>query len=233
MTIIQKLREHLFHLRARFSDVYGVRVYSQEGEDMVLRRIFDGKREGFFVDVGAHHPSRFSNTQYFYRRGWRGINIEPNPDAISVFQRCRKSDVNLQYGVAETQGVLKYYRFDEPALNSFDAALVQDRLDNTSYKVIDTILVPVRRLDEILSEHLSAGQHIDFLTIDVEGLDFEVLKSNNWSLYRPSCVLVEALESSLDDAANNELYKFMKENDYTLFAKTFNTWIFRAVLRAA
>ena len=56
--------------------------FSQEGEDLVLARIFEGKKNGFYVDIGAHHPTRFSNTHYFYRRGWSGINIDAMPGSM-------------------------------------------------------------------------------------------------------------------------------------------------------
>src|ERR1700726_1466588 len=81
-------------------------AYSQDGEDMILRRLFERQKSGFYVDVGAHHPYRFSNTCYFYRRGWRGINIDPNPEAIAAFRRDRPHDINVCVGVSEEAGEL-------------------------------------------------------------------------------------------------------------------------------
>lgn len=214
-------------LRARIFDIYATKSYSQEGEDMILRRIFEGKKNGFYVDVGAHHPFRFSNTYFFYKRGWRGINIEPNPDVINEFNFDRKGDINLQLGVSEVAGNLKYYFFDEPALNTFDSKIVESRHSNTNYKVVRTSDIPVERLDHILEKYLPVGMNIDFLTIDVEGLDFSVLKSNDWDRFRPGCVLVEALETSLEETLKGEIFSFMQGNGYGLFAKTFNTLIFR------
>ncbi|WP_050479691.1 FkbM family methyltransferase [Herbaspirillum rhizosphaerae] len=227
MPALKKIKTWLFKFRMRVTDGYALSSYSQEGEDMVLRRIFEGKSSGFYVDVGAHHPARFSNTNFFYRRGWRGINIEPNPDVVAIFRRDRKRDINLQLGVSDRPQMLKYHFFNDPALNSFDEELVAQRLANTPYKVIGSADVPVQRLDAILNQHLPAGTAIDFLTIDVEGLDFLVLQSNDWTRYRPVCVLVEALGTSMEDVAGSEIYEFMKSQGYLLFAKTYNTWIFR------
>src|SRR5271166_7015278 len=81
-------------------------AYSQDGEDMILRRLLAGQKSGFYVDVGAHHPYRFSNTCYFYRQGWRGINVDTNPDAIEAFRRDRPSDINVCVGVSDTAGEL-------------------------------------------------------------------------------------------------------------------------------
>jgi hypothetical protein len=121
---------------------------------------------------------------------------------------------------------LVYYLFDEPALNSFDEDIVKSRLATTPYKLVKTIEVPVARLDGILEKYLPANQEIDFLSIDVEGLDFAVLQSNDWKLFRPKCVLVEALEMSLEGAMSSDIFLFMKKQGYELFAKTFNTLIF-------
>ena len=221
------LRRRLVGLLDVFFDIYSTKSYSQEGEDMILRRIFEDRKHGFYVDVGAHHPRRFSNTQFFYRRGWHGINIEPRPDALRAFRSDRRRDINLQLGVSDRSGKLTYYCLDEPALNTFDRELLRQRLANTPYKLVKTIDVSVNRLDDILRKYLPAAQKIDFLSIDVEGLDLLVLKSNDWQAYRPEFVLVEALNSSLEQALGGSVFQFMKSQGYELFSKTFNTLIFR------
>ncbi len=221
------LKNLLRRLRAIFFDVYAAKYYSQEGEDIVLQRLFAGKARGFYVDVGAHHPRRFSNTYLFYRRGWRGINIEPNPEIVEVFRRERKRDINLQVGIAGRESVLTYYLFNDPALNTFDGALAAQREEATAYRVVETRKIPVQRLDAILKKHLPQGGEIDFLSIDVEGLDMEVLQSNDWEAFRPTCVLVESLETSLEQAMQGDIYRFMKGRNYELYAKTYNTLIFR------
>ena len=213
--------------RARFLDPYATRSYSQEGEDLILRRIFDQQRTGFYVDVGAHHPKRFSNTYIFYRAGWRGINIEPNPAVKGQFASIRPRDINVQVGISEQASTLTYYEFDDPALNSFDAGLTKWRLANTPYKVIRESAVPVERLDAVLTRLLPAGQAIDFLTVDVEGLDLAVLRSNDWTRFRPRCVLIEALQSSLEGALRGDACIFLQGQGYELFAKTYNSLIFR------
>src|SRR6185312_10702252 len=113
-------------------------AYSQDGEDMILRRLFEGQPKGFYVDVGAHDPFRFSNTCYFHRRGWTGINIDPNPVAIDRFRRHRPSDVNICVGVSEAEESLFFYFFNEPALNTFDSALAAERARIPSYRLIET-----------------------------------------------------------------------------------------------
>lgn len=193
---------------------------------MILHRIFEGKTRGFYVDVGAHHPHRFSNTYFFYKRGWRGINIEPNPDASDLFRSARARDINIQLGVSDSTGEITYYQFDEPAVNTFNSEIVNSRLARPRYKLKSTCGVQVERLDRILTNHLPADTQIDFLSIDVEGSDLAVLKSNDWERYRPKCVVVEELGVSLEDVMRGEIFTFMKNQQYVLFAKTYNTLFF-------
>lgn len=223
-----RLRDTLSKIKERIFDTHAMKSYSQEGEDMVLRRLFDEKiGPGFYIDVGAHHPRRFSNTNFFYRRGWSGINIEPNPDVAKQFAAGRKRDINLQLGVSDRQDELTYYFFNDPALNTFDHDLAASRLENPKFKIVGIRAVKVERLDEILRKNLLDGQKIDFLSIDVEGLDLAVLRSNDWRSYRPVWVLVEALRVPLEKMQENETYRFMQQQGYELYAKTFNTLFFR------
>ncbi len=204
-------------------DGYSTKSYSQEGEDMILRRIFEKQEKGFYVDVGAHHPKRFSNTNYFYKRGWRGINIDAMPGGMRMFNKLRPRDINLEIAISDKKEIIKYYVFNDPALNSFSKDLVKKTLENGNYVVVDTVDMRPRRLSDILDEHLPPDYKIDFINVDVEGLDFEVLSSNNWEKYRPTMVLVEQLMTFLDELGKDKITQFMKEKGYSLYAKTVNS----------
>ncbi|TLG77619.1 FkbM family methyltransferase [Methylocystis sp. B8] len=201
-------------------------AYSQDGEDMILRRLFEDKACGFYVDVGAHHPFRFSNTCYFYRRGWSGINIDPNPEAIKAFQRDRPSDINVCVGVSDAAGELSFHFFNEPALNTFDAELAVERARLPGYRLLETRSVPVRRLEDLLTAHLPPDKQIDFLSIDVEGMDLSVLRSNDWSRFRPRFLLVEAHERTILAIERDPINRFAVAAGYRLVAKTLNTLIY-------
>ena len=206
--------------------LYWTRSYAQEGEDIILRRIFEGQASGFYVDIGAHHPMRYSNTYYFYKRGWRGINVEPNPDSIRLFRRYRGSDINVHCGVSNQDGKLRYYMFNDPALNSFDENLSRAR-DADTYRITEIRDVTVRHLESIFDELLPRGVTVDFMSIDVEGLDLQVLQSNNWNLYRPRVLLIEALSFDLDAVKSEPIHRFLEKNGYHLFAKTVHTLFYR------
>lgn len=208
--------------------LYGRRFYSQAGEDMLLSLYYEGKKhKGFYVDVGAHHPYRFSNTAYFYKRGWRGINIEPTPSLFKAFPRRRRRDINLNVGIGNGEK-LTFYVFNEGALNTFDPEIARSRDGSYDgkYRIIDRIEVQTRTLADILDKHLPAGTPIDLLTIDVEGMDFAVLKSNDWTRYLPQFILVEC-ESELDDLSDDEIYQFLHAKGYSIAGRTLYTTLFK------
>jgi len=213
-------------ISSRIVNRYGYRSYSQEGEDMILRRIFDGQRQGFYVDVGAHHPQRFSNTYFFYKLGWRGINIEPNPESLRQFAKYRSRDINIECGISDVPGELSYVMFNDAALNSFDEGLAEERVRTSDYRIVGKKKVKVQRLDVVLAETLPVDTEIDFLTIDAEGLDLMVLKSNDWRRYRPRCVLVESLGEHDLGKLSGGVYSYMLEQGYRWFSKTVNTLFF-------
>ena len=201
--------------------------YSQEGEDVLLKRIFNSQKKGFYVDIGAHHPKRFSNTFLFYKRGWQGINIDCMPGSMRLFDKLRPRDINLELGIAENESVNDYYIFNESALNSFSKKHSEemDQADNEYYikKVIKVNAIP---LSKIFDTHLK-NKKIDFLDIDVEGMDLSVLNSNNWSKYRPKIILIEILNNNIDNIGKDPIVQFMKKENYIIYAKLDNTVFFK------
>lgn len=205
---------------------YSGTFFSQEGEDVLLNKIFESNKTGFYVDVGAHHPKRFSNTYMLYKRGWQGINIDPLPGCMAIFEKIRPRDINLEIGVSDKEQELTYFIFNEPALNGFSKSISEGR-QNEQYQIEKTISIPSFPLSKILDTHLPLDQKINFLSVDVEGLDLKVLASNDWEKYRPKVVLVEILDASLNKLGKDPVYSYMVTQGYTLFAKLFHTCIFK------
>ncbi len=196
--------------------------FSLEGEDLVTDQLLRMPDQGFYVDVGALHPVRYSNTYLFYRRGWSGINIEPTPDGIDLFQQRRPRDTNLNLGISAQEGELTLHLMDDPALNTFDEQRKEKLERETPYRCIGTALVPTRPLAAVLAEY-AGDRRIDFLTIDVELHEQQVLESNDWERFRPRLVLVEILESPLEDVGRDPIHRMMKQNEYSLIAMTGRT----------
>lgn len=206
---------------------HGSLSFSQEGEDLVLRRIFAGRGPGTYVEVGAHHPHRFSNTFLFYGEGWKGVVIDALPGSRALFARSRPRDIAIECAVSGQSGTLRYHRFDEAALNTVDEEVARQRRE-LSHRYLGATEVPCRRLADILDEALpGAGiQDPSFLSVDVEGHDLEVLRSNDWARYRPMAVVAECLGTSLAGALQDPIAGLLGEKGYRAYAKTGNSVIF-------
>ncbi len=209
----------------KYMNIYFHLSYSQEGEDMILRRIFGKQQTGFYIDVGAHHPKRFSNTYFFYKKGWKGINIDAMPGSMKIFKKIRKRDINVEKPIAGKKQTLTYYAFNDPALNGFSKQLSNSRIGK-KYFIKYTKKMRTFTLEDILDRHLPANQKIDFLSIDVEGLDFDVLKSNNFTKHSPKIIIIEMLFNNLEEIINNNIYKFLNSKNYSFYAKTVNSVFF-------
>lgn len=201
--------------------------YSQEGEDLVLARLFEQIPQGIYVDVGAHHPVRFSNTYLFYRRGWRGVNIDALPGSMAPFRRMRPRDVNLELGVSGSPATLTFFAFEEPALNTFDPLLAQQRMAK-GWPMREKIQVRCEPLASILSRHLHklGSTDIQFMSVDVEGLDLAVLQSNDWERFRPRAVVAEILDHDLGTAAQSDIAQYLDGVGYRPFSKLHQSTIF-------
>ena len=200
---------------------------SQEGEDLILANYFKNREKGFYIDVGAHHPFRFSNTHFFYKKGWMGINIDATPGSMRLFRKYRPRDINIEIPISNSHKKIDYFIFDEPALNSFSSKLSKDRAAHTKYKIEKIIKLEPKKLSEILNEKLPSNKKIDFMSVDVEGFEYEVLVSNNWDKYKPQYLLVEILKTDSEALVNNKVYIFLKRRGYNVVNRTGRTVIFK------
>jgi FkbM family methyltransferase len=169
--------------------VSSVISYAQNFEDVMLARVFGSRTDGFYVDVGAGDPVNLSVTKWFYDLGWSGINIEPNRSLFTKLAADRPRDVNLECGAGASRRQAQFMEMPIPELSSFDS---QVQASAKEQKIVSTTrTVYVVPLTEILDQHAD-GRHIDFLKIDVEGWEREVLCGLDLEKYRPTVILVEA-----------------------------------------
>jgi FkbM family methyltransferase len=200
--------------------------YSQEGEDILLENIFKNKKNGFYVDVGAYHPIRFSNSYKFYLAGWRGINIDATPGSMKPFSELRNRDINLEMAISDKVEELQYFIFDGAPNNTFSREEAQNKLKNGKCKIVETITIQTTTLAHIFEKYLPPDLEIDFLSIDVEGMDFKVLKSNDWKKFRPKIVIIEDLRKSIKENLNGEMNRYMQSIHYHLILKTIRNLFF-------
>ncbi|MFT4240939.1 MAG: FkbM family methyltransferase [Acidovorax sp.] len=186
--------------------------YAQNFEDVMLWRALRHVSAGFYVDVGAAWPEQHSVSKAFYDAGWSGINIEPNPALYAALSAARPRDVNLNVAVGERSGRIRLHVIDDTGLSSVDEGIAQRHIQSgwqTTPREVD-----MARLTDILNAHLSAGQAIHFLKVDVEGLETQVLRGNDWHKYRPWIVLVEATQPMTQVASYSEWEPLLLDAGY-------------------
>lgn len=209
----RKIRRRWVNLVRRV--VFG--SYSQYGEDLIIDAIL-GKKQPFYVDVGANHPKSLSNTYRFYLRGATGINIEPDPSAFPALATARSSDINLQVGIGALESMLPFYRMSASTLSTFKKSDADFYLKD-GYKIVETIPVPIRPLASVLAEHRPQGG-IDFMSIDVEGFETEILASNDWTRFRPTVIVLEINRNE------QNLLEHMRRLEYILVVNNGTNGIF-------
>lgn len=163
--------------------------YSQKGEDLIIDGLLNNKKKGFYIDIGAHDPSLRSNTKRFYKKGWSGINVEPDYNNYCKFIKNRPRDMNLNIGVSDKDRTLNFYRFIPDAISTFSKENLAE-YKRYGFKLREKIRVPTRKLSKVFSQYVK-NKIIDFMSVDAEGYDLKVLKSNDWGKFRPTLICVE------------------------------------------
>lgn len=196
--------------------------YSQCGEDLIIRHIFDALRlpNPSYLDIGAHHPSFLSNTKIFYENGSHGVNVEPDPSLFEVFNKERPKDINLNYGVAKDKSVLPFYILSLRTLNTFSEVDAKLASQGGKIKIEKIVKIPVVSINEVIKENFSFCP--DFLSLDIEGLDLTILQSLDFSSYRPKVICVETITFSENRKGTKitAIEELMRANDYFSYADT-------------
>jgi len=197
--------------------------YSLSGIDLLVTHIFQNKKKGFFIDIGCNHPVYNNNTYLLYKKGWRGINVDLDKQSIDLFNIYRKHDFNKNVAVSSvSKEVDLYFYHNKSAINT---------LNKTSAEFQKAIPKEVRKittntLNTIILESSFADKKVDFLSIDVEGYELEVLKGFDLKKYSPKVIVIEFLDLSLkklevvnfkiQTVLDSPVYKYMTDNNYTL-----------------
>lgn len=219
--ITQKLRARLPAFMHRNAS------YAQCGEDVLVSFVLDllyGKRPKTYLDIGAHHPFHLSNTALLYAKGGNGILVEPDPHLAKRLRQARPRDRILQNGVHfSVASHADFFVFDVPTLNTFSAQEMQ-RYQTMGYQLLDTLSIELKNINELLA----MSESIDFMSLDIEGLDQTVLTMIDWSRYRPSCLCVETVhyETDREPRKISAIIDWMQAQDYLLYADTFINSIF-------
>jgi hypothetical protein len=173
---------------------YGHLTFSQHGEDLMIVNLFKlmGIDKPSYLDLGAHHPVDVSNTALLYSRGSRGVNIEANDDLIGAFKDHRVGDINICVGVGPKSGSYDFMMFDDRSgRNTLSFEEFQKTFPGVPAK---TRTIVVKTLNEIVEyiECIGGGKWPDFLSCDLEGLDYDTLLAASFGvLDGPKIICVE------------------------------------------
>ena len=186
--------------------------YTPQREDVLLARAFEGQQSGFFIDVGANHPRNGSITQLFVERGWTGINIEPNPGLIPDFEKYRPNDVNLPVAISDVEGEIELYVVgDNPALTTTEPTLGDQYA--AEGRLVERKMVRGMTLAQVCREHV-LDRTIDFMSIDVEGAEEKVLRSADFSRWRPRVLVVEAVRPNSNEQTHLRWESLITDQSY-------------------
>lgn len=183
--------------------------YAQNREDLLLEAFFPDVKDGFFVDIGAYDPDYDSVTKLFYKKGWKGINVEPQPARYEKFVKARSRDINLNCGISDTKGTFTLRAYKNGGLATFSSEIKEAYSHVTDSEVAnyEDIEVPVTTLKDMFKQH--APKTIHFMKVDIEGLEYEALIGNDWELYRPEVLCIESNHMIKD------WKKLILKNDYS------------------
>lgn len=196
--------------------------HSQCGEDLLVQYIFNlrGIQNPSYIDIGAHDPFFLNNTALFYENGSHGINVEANPQLSENFNTHRPLDINLNIGVGNQKGDLDFYIMKDNTLSTFSKKEADFMIANGK-ELLEIKKVELTTITNILDEY-NNGTFPDFMNLDVEGLDFEILQSIDFEKSFPKVICVEAAEYSPIGAGKrkDQLIEFLVSKGYYEYANT-------------
>lgn len=203
---------------------YSRRSYSQSGEDMLAAYLAHNLHlnEVKYLDIGAYSPTHLSNTYFFYERGSSGVCVEANPNLSKEFKLVRGRDTVLNVAISPTDnGIAPFYILDAPTLSTLSKAEADRLVKEEGVQLVQTIDLPVLSISQLLLSEFQ-DRNLNFLSLDVEGLDFQIMKNFDFNYVRPEILCLETLEykKSGIQSKNSELITFIVQNGYSVYADT-------------
>jgi FkbM family methyltransferase len=206
--------------------------FSQFGEDLIIWTLLQARKrldDGFYIDVGAFDPFRYSNTALLHLfRGWRGVNIDANPNTIDLFRQHRPNDINIQAAISDVECETEFFVFNHGAVNTLDPVMAASYADKAGnpFVIKEKLVTRTRRLDDILGSLTEIPEQIGLLSVDCEGLDHRILSSMDWNRFSPLVVAAECHGMDLNNPSSNPTHCLLTENGYRLMSHVYVTSIY-------
>lgn len=201
---------------------YGQITYSQHGEDLVILNIFTqlGIDKPSYLDLGAHHPSRISNTKLLYERGSRGVNVEANRHLIEAFYDQRPLDKNIHTAVSFVEGDAILYMYDDHSGRNTLSFNEVEYCKQFGMEIRGHEMVHTKTLMQIVNEYCD-GHFPEFVSCDLEGLDYDILSSADFETSSPVLVCVESrdVRSMCQMMEQKKFYPYSKMGENIIFLR--------------
>ena len=220
-----------YNLYLRHKSFLNRSQYSQWGEDLFISKYFQNKNEGIYLDIGCFHPFMYSNTCLLYKKGWRGINIDINSTAIDLFNIARPKDFNICTTIDKNKKEYKVF-FDHhfSPLNTLNENNYKV-YKNKYFKDVSFRNIKSNTIDEIL--HFTKTKNINFLNIDVEGMDFQILSQIIPNKIKPDLISIET--HNVDGSKSQDCDKIndlLSSHDFTTLKRVGPTTLFKFKTKA-
>ena len=224
-----KYLKFLYFIFYRPKIFFPKKSYSLFQEDLFIKKYFKNKTKGFYIDIGCYHPLDGNNTHLLYAKGWKGMNLDINSYSIEMFNFLRKKDINIHSGISnKKEKLVMYYRKEINMLNTLDKNIAKIHFRN-GFKKRN---VQVNTLNYFIFKYFKKLIKIDFLNIDVEGVELNVLKSLNFKQYNPQLICIEIhnsknmYDTNYDYLKSNSIYKYLINKKYKVVWKKKYSFIF-------
>ena len=225
---ISSFFKYYFYFFKNYELIKNSKSFSQEGEDKFLLEYFKDRVNGFYIDVGAFHPYRINNTYLLYKKGFKGINIDISATSIDFFDLARPDDVNLNVGASDKfEEKIFFSKKNLSFHNTLSKSLAESHIQTEPFK--KKYSISCKTLDEIIEKTKFSNEIIDFLNIDAEGYDYQVLLGLNLNKYNPEVICIEIsplVDKKNDHYKDTKIYEHLLKHGYKLSWKGFNSFIF-------
>lgn len=220
---------YLYFFFHKFFNIKVKKSYSATGIDLLINYLFKNKDDGIYLDVGCYHPIRASNTFLLHKKGWKGINIDIDYHTINMFNFFRPKDFNKQVAISDKSDEVDFYFYhNHSSINTLSSEIYKYRssieADRDSSKRAEIKKIKTKSLNSIIEESPFKDKKINFVSIDVEGYEMNVLKGFDLEKYYPDVIVIEYIDlmmiktkfhnQDIERLLDSKLYKYMKSYNY-------------------
>jgi len=222
---IKKIIKRIFNIgtvQPNPTNQYEKISYAQCGEDIIIEYLFRLRNieKPVCLDIGAFDPFFANNTYKFFLKGSIIVNIDANPAAIEKFKQVRSTDTNLNIGIGGKAGEFDFFVMQDPSLNTF-SEIEKNNLEKLGHALKEIIKIKMVTIDKIFEKYFKNGT-VDLLSIDAEGVDFEIIQSLDFTNHQPKVICIESINYTPDGTGTKriDLCSFIENAGYHEYANT-------------